>query len=566
MTISVLSSRPAPAVRSGAPIGALGVRAGLLLCLALVAVPLLAAGTPPLFDYPNHLARVHILHHWDRLALFHAHYGISSFLVPNVLSDLVLLGFMAFGDAHAAGRALLLVIAWGTLTGVLALNRAATGRASVWPLLGALLVFNEMFVWGFLNYLLGLVLLLWGMAAWLWLERRPRAVQVAVGTAFALSLFLSHLVAFGLYGVAIAILELRRVWRAGTLWRTEGVGRLVVSAAQFVPALTLFLWVSPSSGLPVDLRFDYSLWGKLSPFARLLSTGNPIADTGTLVLVVAIVAIGLATRRIGLHRDLALVAGADLLLVLVLPYSALGSFFLDARIVIATALVAIAAVTPRVAVDAGDVADRQAGARRWDRRPLLAVILVLVGVRTVVLVRDWHAQSEQYRPVLAALDRLPPGSILVAGSAAPFELGDWFSTRRIRPPREHVATYATVDADVLVPNVFARAGQNPLVYTPAREEMAPLGRNPILRLFGPDGLRHLATEAARVASRRNVMDPPPTGVFVIAHHVRCDAWPADVPVRAAACGPDFSLMEVVPVAAGPAPDTRGGTAEETRMP
>lgn len=521
----------------------------LALCCAIGCIPLLVADTPPLFDYPNHLARVHVIGRWAESNAFQAHFDVASFLIPNVLSDVVLLALLPLGDVRLAGRLLLLLTVALTLGGIYLLNRAAVGRFSVWPLFAAVFMYHEMFFWGFLNYNLGLALLPWALAAWMLLGRRSRPAQVGVGTGFAVLIFLAHLVAFGLYAVAIAAMELRRAWHRRSDGLVACAGRLAGSAAQFVPSLALYAAFSPSRALPVQFLFDYSAWGKLSPFTRVLSSGNPAADIAALGVVLAAVVLGLAAGRIALERRLALVAAAFLLLVLTLPYSALQSYFVDSRIAVAVFLMAMAAIRPLASGPAVTGAATLA-------------LLLLVASRSYVLAEDWSAQDRQYADIVAAFDRLPPGGLLVSASARPFELGDWIATRRTKPSHEHTAGYAAIGRDVIVPNLFAKPGQNPLVYAPALEEMRVLGRNPILRVPSDGDLRRLVGEAVRVAERRDDVRPALPGVFVIVYHRRCRDWPPDLPIRPVACGADFSLMEVA-AAGGPADAPLPGRARET---
>jgi len=522
--------RARPAARAPAG-GSAWAHLCLVLSLALSALPLLLAERLPLFDYPNHLARIHVLDRWAENPAFRAHFEITSFLIPNALSDAVLLALTPLlGDVLRAGRALLLLTSALTLTGLYLLNRVAVGRFSVWPLFAAVLLYHEMFFWGFLNYLLGLALVPWALAAWLLLDGRRRPLQIGVGALAAIVIFLCHLVAFGLYAAAIAVLELRRAWRR----RAEGAGaqaaRLAASAAQFLPALALYATISPSRSLPMDLRFDFGAWSKISPFTRLISSGNTAADLIALGAVLGALALALGSGRARLDRGLALVAATFALLVLTLPYSAMGSFFVDSRIAIAAAMFLVAAVGPgRAGGGAG---------------PAALLLLLLVGSRSHVLLEDWRAQSREVETVLAAFREVPPGSLLVPAITVPLEVGEWFTTRRIVPAHEHTAGYAAILGDAIVPNLFAKRGQNPLVYAPALEAMEPLGRNPISRVGTSTELRRLVDEARRVARQRNAVRPPLPGVYIVVFHRRCRDWPRGLPVKAVACGDDFSLMEV----------------------
>jgi hypothetical protein len=502
-----------------------------LLALVLASLPLALSAMPPLFDYPNHLARADAMSRFYDDPALQSHFQLTSLLVPNVLSDIVLLVLMQEIDPDTAGRILLFLTFALTLGGIAALGRAAYGQVSPWALLGALFLTNEMFFWGFLNYNLGLGLLLWALAAALYLDEKPVLLRLLVGTCFALLIFLAHLVAFGLYAVAVSVLECVRAWRNRRDTRTKLAVHAAVSILQFVPALLLYFEVSPSSSLPLAPRFDFSAWGKLSPFTRLLSSGNPEMDVPVLIGATLLIIGGLALRRAALHPGLALASASFVGLVLVLPYSALGSFFLDSRIVIAAVYLLIASVAPR------KLGPRGAGL-------VTTAALLLLVVRSSVLTNDWQEQSNSISEVRDAFNRLPRGAVLIAGSGAPFELGDWVNTRRIRPATEHIATYAVIDRQAIVPNLFARQGHNPLVYNSPLPAMRRLGVNPIPRVFGEGEFNALAAAADAVSAIKEEIEPPIPGVYVIVFRKSCSDWPRDMRVRPVACGRDFALVEV----------------------
>lgn len=516
----------APAGLSDAAVRGLAAVAALACLLPVAAVDVL-----PLHDLPNHLARVRMLAGLDAVPVFAEHYDRHSLVLPNVLSDLVLLALMQAADPMTAGRLLVGGIVAATVAGGAVLSRTAAGRWSAWTLLPALLAMHEFLMWGFLNYLLGLALLPWALAVWLALDRRTGS-RVAAGAAAGVILFLSHLVAFGLFAVAVAVLELRRAWLA----RADGLGaaaaRTAVSATAFAPAILLWA-LSPSSGLPADPLFAYDAWNKLAPYGRLLSTGNPALDDLATAALVALPLLGLLSRRAALDPGLALVAGAWAGLALVLPYSAMGSYFLDSRIVVAAVLVLVCAVRPR---------PRPAPAAEG---LVAAAVLAVVAVRAVGLAQEWRDEAAAVRPLLAALGRLPPGSVVISGTAFQFELGDYRQTRSRRPPEEHLAAYAVLAADAVVVNVFARPGQNPLAFAPAWPAMWHAGRNPIPRLRSPAERTGFAAEGARIAAeaRSAGRDVP---VFVVGHGIACAAWPADAPVEPFACDPGFSVMRARP--------------------
>lgn len=500
----------------------------LALCLVLVALPVVLVQWPPIFDYPNHLARAHVIDRLDSSAVFAAHMHTTNFLIPNVLADLLVLALIPFGGVLMAGKALLVTTFALTLTGAYAVNRQLTGRFSPWPLLAAALLYNEGFFWGFLNYNLGLGLLLWGVAVWLALRCRTAGERMAVGACFALLIFLAHLVAFGLYAVAVAVIELRR----------PNVARLVQAGAQFVPPLVIFLALSPAGELEFIALFDFSVTGKVMPFARILSSGNPVLDFATLAALGGVIATGMLSGLAHCQGTLLLLAATFLALVLTMPFSMLGSYFLDSRIIFACALMFAASLSPR---------------KRGSSAGIAVIVLTIVGGRTLGLLVDWREQEADYTVLIAALDRVPSGSIIVTTVQYPFELGDWVITRRVKPSHEHSTLYATIRNDVLVPNIFARQGQNPLVFDSPLEDLDRLARNPVGRIFHSGDARWLIGEVMPLANHRATVDPPIPAVYVVGYRVPCEWWPADMPIRAEHCAPGFSLIEILGDVGEPVP-------------
>lgn len=502
----------------------------LAACLVLVAVPVLVSSYPPLFDYANHLARAHVLAELHDSAIFRAHFVRGGYLIPNVLADLVVLALIPLVGVMAAGKLLLLLSFTLTLTGSVALNRQVAGRASPWPLLTALVLYNEGFFWGFLNYNLGLGLMLWGLACWSAVARRPAGWRLACGTAFALLIFLAHLVAFGLYAVAVAVLELHRLTGRRPSWRAGAV-RLAVAAAQFAAPLVLFVTLSPSAGLALRAGFDFSVFGKIMPFARVLSSGNPDMDLATLSVLFGGVAVALFLGIARCLGSLLRVAAAFLLLVAALPFSLLGSYFLDSRIVVAVALVFLASLAP--------------GRVRLHPSWVAAALLAVLGLRSGALATDWRQQDESHARVIAALDSVPVGSVIVTGVGYRFELGDWVATRRVKPAHEHTTLYATIRRSALVPNIFAHRGQNPLVFRSPLPELTRAAANPVARVTEIGDARWMVQQVLPIADHRTDAQPDIPAVYVIGYRVPCDWWPTDMPLRVAACTPDFSLVEII---------------------
>ncbi|HEV2299984.1 MAG TPA: hypothetical protein VGR91_00315, partial [Stellaceae bacterium] len=244
-------------LRSNAGLGGRASRvwAGFAALLALCALPVFSSVLPPLVDYPNHLARMHLLAEGGN-AFYQVHWAA----IPNLAEDLVVPTLSRLLPLALAAKLFLVMSFALSASGVLWLNRVATGGWRLWPLLAFLLLYSRVFLWGFLNYLFGIGLALVGAGLWLALEGMPRRRRVAASALVAIAVYLSHveavvfyaLVIFGLEA-ALAFAELR-----GRKWRPL-IARALTVAPQFLlpAALFLFSWHHAAIG-----GVHFALWRK----------------------------------------------------------------------------------------------------------------------------------------------------------------------------------------------------------------------------------------------------------------------------------------------------------------
>jgi hypothetical protein len=533
--VAASASASATVRRDARPQAALLWKAATWVGLFVLPVlPILLTEYAPLFDYPNHLSRAYVLAVFDDgFAEFFRHAG---YLMPNVSADLTLLGLMQVLDPITAGRALLVLITCSTLGGVIALGRASAGRLEPWPAFAALLLLGEMLHWGFLNYLLGLAVLLWGLASWIALGRRSRVAQLACGFVFAWAVYFSHLVAFGLFAVGIAILEIAEARaaigsRPARDARRRAALRLASSSAIFAPPLGLHLWISASSELPFAARFNFDLYEKLSPLTRLLSSGQPVLDTAVLIAAASFLLYMAWTGQVRLRRKLAMVSAGFALCLILLPYSAMHSFFVDNRTAVAAAFVLMSSMV-----------SRQPG--RAERIGWI-VLLVLLAIRTAALTGYWSAADREIRGIVRSFDLIDRESVLIAATAVPFEYSaGWFYSRSVNPPHEHTASWATIGRDAIVPAIFAKPGQNPLVLEPPSPTLKRISLGPIPRVIWPRDFKRVAANAAKI--RAELDQPGGSGrkVYIVSYDASCEDWSDDLRLRPVVCADDHSILEV----------------------
>ncbi len=79
--------------------------AAIYLSLLFVAlIPLGLVSIPPLFDYPNHLARMHILLNGADSEVLQRFYRVNWAPIPNLAMDLLVPSFAAVMPLELAGR------------------------------------------------------------------------------------------------------------------------------------------------------------------------------------------------------------------------------------------------------------------------------------------------------------------------------------------------------------------------------------------------------------------------------------------------------------------------------
>src|SRR6187402_3347424 len=147
---------------SGAQIGILFAALTLLISIPVWTHPL-----PPLSDYVNHLARMHVISDLSRnqqLAMF---YQLNWQVIPNLAMDSIVPSLARLVNVYLAGQIFLVAMFALIISGVVVLNRALVGRFSVLPLLAIPLLYNYVFLVGLTNYIFGIGVALWTLAAWI---------------------------------------------------------------------------------------------------------------------------------------------------------------------------------------------------------------------------------------------------------------------------------------------------------------------------------------------------------------------------------------------------------------
>jgi len=431
---------------------ALGPRRFALLFTALfaaAAVPVLVCDTLPLFDYPNHLARMHILADLARSPELQRYYAVQWRPVPNLAMDAIVPALAHIMPLEWAGKAFVLTTMLLLAGGTAVLHRVLFSAWSAWACLAFLLLYSRILLWGFLNYLCGLGLALCAVAGWIALRQRPPALRLAVGVVAALALFFAHLLAFGLYGVLVMGYEAGDALRRRPGWG-GAVGALALAGGTFVPAL-LILFLATPGAIGGAVRYGHPL-RKLDLMFSVFDNYNRPFDVACFVAVAFVLIFLFARRRVRLAPAITVPLALLLVVYLAMPSQLATASGADHRIPLLLGLVLVAG---------SDWAAPDVRARRI----VLVAALVLFGVRLAVVTAAWRQSDRLYASLLPALDALPTGSRVAI--AYPPEALNSEAT-----PLAHFPTLAVVRRDAFVPTLFAYATQQPVALRPEYRALA----------------------------------------------------------------------------------------------
>ncbi|HLO79004.1 MAG TPA: hypothetical protein VK196_21320 [Magnetospirillum sp.] len=419
------------------------------LLLLAAAAPVLAGSVPPLADFVNHLARMHILAHVGSDPLLAELYRVQWTVIPNLIMDAVVPPLARAFGIYAAGQMFALVTLALLATGPMAVHRALYGRASPLPMVAFLFLYNGILLYGLMNYLLGLGIALWGLAAWIALRERSVWLRLPLAFAIVLALFFCHLFDVGLFGLAVGSLELWR-WRNRRPLNLGGMLRDgVLLALPFVPVPLLML-ASPTMGLSSDV-----LWlpqGKMDGVYSIFQLYGDVTDM-VFALVLGAGAMWLTRRRLlRLHPAGWVLFVVSAAIFLAMPRVLFGSWLADQRMPIAIVFLMIGFLKPADGRTLGPA--------------FYGVLIAACLFRFVDVQAHWLQLADRYDQFRASTASIAPGaSVLVATADQPS------GTETANQAVSHAPCLAVIERGALVSTIFSVPGKQILNIAPTKRDL-----------------------------------------------------------------------------------------------
>ena len=441
--MDMIAERPARARRASDFTGAqIAVLAFVLLLLA--SLPIWTHPVPPLSDYANHLARMHVIANLGENATLAGYYEVHWQIIPNLMMDLVVPVLGRVTNIYLAGQLFTAATFALIVSGALALNRALFGRWSALPLMCIPLLYNHVFLVGVMNYVFGIGFALWALAASIALRERPWPLRFAVSTACVVALFFCHLFAVGLYGIGVLAWELWRAWCR----REEPLGpRLLEFAASGLPFLAVLPLLLSSPTLQLAGVTEWEPRGKIDGLRYVIETYSDILALLLAGIVAAAASWAHRRKLLRVHPFAWVLLAVGALVYLAMPRVLFASYLADQRLPIALAFAFFAGIDVKLH-------------HRLVGRGFIAILLTLVAVRLIEVDVSWSRLGDTTAQFRSSVKRVKPGAkVLVAYGA---RLNNDVSDLGL----VHAACLAMIERSALVSTAFTVTGKHILGVRP----------------------------------------------------------------------------------------------------
>ncbi|NML67344.1 hypothetical protein HHL22_19250 [Hymenobacter sp. RP-2-7] len=422
---------------------------------------------------------------------------------PNYLSHLLLGGLLTALPPWLADKLVLTLYVAGLPLALRYLLGALRPDASWLAVLSFPLIYSVVLLWGFYNFCLSIVILLWALGYWLRQVRPGRTLGSVAALAGLLTLlFLAHPLTYLVSGLLLGLLALAAGWQQRQVLRA--LGQLAVAYAPTLPLLGWYFWHKGAATAQPAQQYGENLWS----WVRLEALHYSGSAEGTYRWLVALLLLAALVAATGqLWRGAAIRP--------VLPWLGALLLLLVAYVALPDEIAGGSIIRPRWGLLSYLVLLGGLGAVPWPRPLRVAGLGVGALVASLFLSFRWQ-KFEPYQLALAdyrsALPHLRPGTSLLALTYADVtQLPGGPELDSYLPLFVHAAGYLGTEAQLLCyENYEAETGYFPLVWRPGRSPISEYGQyptrlNPVLyqRAYRPTYVLLWGRAAAAATSPAN---------------------------------------------------------------
>ena len=249
--------------------------------------------------------------------------------------DIIVPAMARFVGVATAAKAFLVLSQVLVVSGSVALEMVVKRRHEFAGFVAAMALYCVPFAWGFLNFEFGTGLALWGIASWLAVENRNLYTRLAVHSLFVFCIFVSHLVALGLYGATIAFYELYRTRNR----KFDAKQTIFIFVLLACPAVILLGYVALSGAQTWNGTIEWDAANKARSITKIFNSYSIGISAFNFIVVFMLAYVLFRTRSLKLTPQGKWIAVGFLLLFLAVPFQALGGTFSEVRVIIAAILI-----------------------------------------------------------------------------------------------------------------------------------------------------------------------------------------------------------------------------------
>jgi len=406
--------------------------ASLVAC-ALLAAPLWRVASPPMPDYPAHLADFYLIGGGAS-----HYYRISWAFLPNLAGEAIVPPLAKLVDLETATKIFLTITVWLWVLGPAVIQRALFGQFGLGGVLGAAFTYNATFMWGFFNFAFATGLSFLVLATWIATDGRRQPLYLAGFSAAFTIIYFSHLFALAVLMLLIGSYEISAELQEQQTTAKRIAKRLATLAILGAPAALFYFLLRPSGG---DTAVQFNLLDTLAE--RFEAAIQFSFDQPAYIITGALLAFFLGaamTQRLRIAARMGVGLAILLACTVFAPEWALGGWGVHFRLPAILGSVALASSDFRLS-------------RRWLMGGIAAA-LGLFAIQAAVLAHDWRKIDARYGEFRAVENRIAPATRLLTVLDGD-SLG-WAADQ----PYWHMAEFAVIDRGAFTPLVFTTRGQH----------------------------------------------------------------------------------------------------------
>ena len=369
--------------------------------ILLAMVPLLYPPVPPLVDLLGHMGRYRVQLDLATSPELQRYWDFRWGLMGNLGIDLLIVPMAKLFGLELGVKLIIMAIPPLTVAGFLWVAREVHHRIPPTALFAVPFVYNNPFLFGFVNFSLSMAFAFLAFGLWLRLGRLGKTrLRLRLFVPISFVVFITHTFGWGVLGLLCFSAEAVRQHDEGQEWWRAGLKAAGHAAALALPLLLILLWRHETSGGNTADMFNWK--AKQSFLHQALRDRWRVLDEGSLVVCGLLVAATLFLRRLGFSRNLGFSALILVLIYVLLPRVVFGSAYADMRLVPFIMVVILLAIRFR-------------GETHLPTAHVIAAIgLVFVLVRLGSNTASMAIAADDQRAKLVALDHVPLGARVVS--------------------------------------------------------------------------------------------------------------------------------------------------------